>query len=111
MKVLHRVKEHDSVSMAELRFALLESLENHAVHIRNRLASFVLPVSDRYPIGFAGRLHEVRNVCRQTPLLDFAGMSGIQITGIATYRPATTSFRSCFFSSLRETPHTKACRC
>jgi hypothetical protein len=81
MKVLHSVKKHDPITMPEVRLALLELLEDYAVRVRNRPTQFICPISDRQPIGFARRLNEISDVRRQPPLLDFAGMSGIQTIG------------------------------
>jgi hypothetical protein len=64
--------------MPKVRLALLEPLQDHTVGIRNRPTQFIFPISDRHPIAFAWRFQDIRRVRGQPPLLDLAGMGGIQ---------------------------------
>src|SRR6266567_3013902 len=46
MKMLHSVKEHDPITMSNIRFALFELLQNYAVSIDSWLTSFIFPISN-----------------------------------------------------------------
>ena len=81
VETFHGMKQHYPITMPEIRFALLELLQDHAIGIGNRVAGFVFPVSDRYAIGFRRRFHHIGDVRRQAPLLDFSDVSGIQSFG------------------------------
>jgi hypothetical protein len=55
VKVFHSVEKDDPIPVPEARFTVLKPLEDYAVRVGNRPTSFIFPISDRYPIGLAGR--------------------------------------------------------
>jgi hypothetical protein len=79
--MLHRLKQDDPIPMSERRLSLFELLQNHTNRIRNWLAVAVFPIPNRNTVGCVWRFNEIRYVRRQSSLLDFPDMSGIQTIG------------------------------